>query len=433
MAVTRPRPTTGGVPVPGYPNLRYIGGAASKPAEQHVSGQLLAGLQSVAQKLKGVIIGIFSGSGGPAVRGAGFAGDPHDLGIAADASIDGVALGAYPGAVAAIHASGLRTGATDFTYQGKPDLAHVDTLRPRGSQQPAGSYDYMALVDLWVQSGGDQAVDETMAAIALAESSGDPHASNVNVDGSVDRGLWQVNSVNFDSPTLFNPRTNASWAIKIYKQQGLRAWTTYKTGAYRAYLQNGSQTSPDPSPSRTRPDGGGDGGGGGALSWLGAAAGGPFTLAEQGFSSLFGGGIGSIADVFKGAIWLMNPRSWLRMVEFVTGMVLMLLSLIGLAVMFIQRSPTVGKAAGIASALPGPAGVTGRAVTVVRAPAAAAARKTRATERAQRQRQQADELAGRRQARLDHETRLREARARSVRGAALARSSRRAPTGRGLS
>lgn len=118
------------VQVPGYPNLRYIGGAASKPAEQHVAADTLRRLQLAAQQLGGVIIDIFSGSGSPAVRGAGFAGDPHDRGIAADASINGTPIGDYPGAVDVLHRVGLRTGATDFTYQGKRDPAHVDTLNP---------------------------------------------------------------------------------------------------------------------------------------------------------------------------------------------------------------------------------------------------------------------------------------------------------------
>lgn len=117
-------------------------------------------------------------------------------------------------------------------------------------------------------------------------------------------------------------------------------------------------------PVRTRPD---TGGGSGVTPWLEAITGGPVTLAEQGFASIFGGGVGGIADVFKGAIWLMNPRSWLRMVEFVTGTLLMLLGFVGLAVVFLRKSETVGKAAGLASALPGPAGVAGRrAVTAVR-------------------------------------------------------------------
>lgn len=110
-----------------YPHLRYTGGAAAKSAEQQDSPAFLAALDAVGAALNRVI-DIFSGSGGPDVRGGGFAGDPHDLHIAADANVGGVPIGLVPGAVAAIHAQGLRTGATDFTYQGKPDYAHVDAV-----------------------------------------------------------------------------------------------------------------------------------------------------------------------------------------------------------------------------------------------------------------------------------------------------------------
>ncbi len=113
--------------VPGFPHLRYVGGAAAKPAEQQDDRGFLARLDKVGAAL-GKTIDIFSGSGGPSVRGGGFAGDPHDRNIAADANIDGQPIGLFPGAVAAIHAQGLRSGATDFLYQGRTDPAHVDAV-----------------------------------------------------------------------------------------------------------------------------------------------------------------------------------------------------------------------------------------------------------------------------------------------------------------
>lgn len=310
------------------------------------------------------------------------------------------------------------------------DGANVNAGRPLSRSRAAGGsvYGNAELQNLWNAAGGDPALAETMAAIALAESSGDPQARNVNVDGSIDRGLWQINSSNFDSDTLTDPRVNASWAVKIEKSQGLRAWVTYKNDAYKIYLDGTTQ----PSVTRTRPDGSGESGGG-ALAWMGAFAGGPSTLAEKTFTTLFGGGIGGLADVFKGAIWLMNPRSWLRMVEFVAGMTMMLFGFIGLAVMFVQRSGVVGEAANIAQVLPGPVGAAGKAVTVVRAPGAAARRRVTESERQQRQQQQADELAGRRRAREEHVRRLGEIRQQSARSSALSRTARRAPARRDLS
>lgn len=191
-----------------------------------------------------------------------------------------------------------------------------------------------------------------------------------------------------------------------------------------------------PSVVRARPDGSG-GGGGGALSWLGDAAGDSVTAAEKGFESLYtGSGISGIADVFKGAIWLLRPQSWLRMVEFVTGMLMMLFGLIGFGVVFAQRSPAVGAAAGVAAALPGPVGAAGKAVTAVRTPRQSARRHVQARARRQRDEQdeyfrdRADELDERRRHRRERQ--LAEAeqrgatRARAQASDARARESRRA-------
>ena len=35
---------------------------------------------------------------------------------------------------------------------------------------------------------------------------------------------------------LYDPLTNARVALGIYRQQGLKAWSTYTSGAYRKYL-----------------------------------------------------------------------------------------------------------------------------------------------------------------------------------------------------
>jgi hypothetical protein len=48
--------------------------------------------------------------------------------------------------------------------------------------------------------------------------------------------LWQINSVHGSLSTT-NPLENAKAAVKIEGTQGLTAWTVYKTGAYKRYLQ----------------------------------------------------------------------------------------------------------------------------------------------------------------------------------------------------
>lgn len=96
-----------------------------------------------------------------------------------------------------------------------------------------------SLANLWVQAGGNPGLANTMAAIAMAESSGQVNATNSNTNGTIDRGLWQINSVHsqFNAQRLLtDPLYNAQAAVAVEKSQGLGAWTTYTSGAYAQYL-----------------------------------------------------------------------------------------------------------------------------------------------------------------------------------------------------
>jgi lysozyme-like protein len=82
-----------------------------------------------------------------------------------------------------------------------------------------------------------------MAAIAEAESSGNPHATNRNRNGSVDYGLTQINTihdVHFGegwARQALNPHKAFAHAHVIWKQAGgFHPWTTYNNGAYKLYL-----------------------------------------------------------------------------------------------------------------------------------------------------------------------------------------------------
>lgn len=92
------------------------------------------------------------------------------------------------------------------------------------------------LKSLWTKAGGSSKIATTMAAIAMAESGGNPRATNNNSNGTVDRGLWQINSVHGYKGNMFNPLTNARAALKVYKKQGLGAWVVYNTGAYKKFM-----------------------------------------------------------------------------------------------------------------------------------------------------------------------------------------------------
>ena len=102
-------------------------------------------------------------------------------------------------------------------------------------------YTYAQLEGLWINAGGSKALAPTMAAIAMAESGGCSTAYNAS--GAT--GLWQIlGAVNpADQANLTDPSVNAKEAVLKYTSQGLTAWTTYSSGAYKAYM-NGA-TTPD--------------------------------------------------------------------------------------------------------------------------------------------------------------------------------------------
>jgi hypothetical protein len=83
-----------------------------------------------------------------------------------------------------------------------------------------------------------------MAAIALAESGGNPNAVNNDQNGTQDRGLWQINSIHGFSNS-FDPNANAQQAVSVEHSQGLTAWSTYIYGQYKSHLQ-GDGTVPSP-------------------------------------------------------------------------------------------------------------------------------------------------------------------------------------------
>mgnify|MGYP001227892009 CR=1 FL=1 len=85
-------------------------------------------------------------------------------------------------------------------------------------------------------AGFPESIVPTMVCTAKWESSFYERASNRNRNGSLDRGLFQVNSIHVGGtrgcPTngeaLYSAQTNANCAYAIYKMQGLRAWYGYR-------------------------------------------------------------------------------------------------------------------------------------------------------------------------------------------------------------
>lgn len=78
------------------------------------------------------------------------------------------------------------------------------------------------------------------AAIAMAESRGNTCATNANSNGSIDRGLFQINSVHGGLSTI-DLSANLDAAYRISKGgTDWSAWVTYQTGAFKQFLNRGA-------------------------------------------------------------------------------------------------------------------------------------------------------------------------------------------------
>ena len=101
----------------------------------------------------------------------------------------------------------------------------------------AGHLSKAQLAALWIRAGGPRGVANTAAAIALAESGGDPKIVN-SIGAS---GLWQIHPA---EPGSLNALQNARQAVRKYSESGWRPWEAYTKGAYRKFLQSGGRTRP---------------------------------------------------------------------------------------------------------------------------------------------------------------------------------------------
>jgi cell wall-associated NlpC family hydrolase len=107
----------------------------------------------------------------------------------------------------------------------------------------AGSeFGYRQLEQLWISAGGRRSLAPTMAAIAEAESGGNPAAENP----SGASGLWQILGAvrPRDQAHLFDPNVNAREAVLKWQNQGLSAWQTWTQGTFEKFMQPGTVADP---------------------------------------------------------------------------------------------------------------------------------------------------------------------------------------------
>jgi LysM repeat protein len=103
---------------------------------------------------------------------------------------------------------------------------------PTQPLDPSGVFSCAGLEQLWESAGGSSGDAFMAAEIGQAESSGRKWATDYDSDGTIDRGLWQINSSN-GALSTYDAYDNARSAI-ILSDDGTNwnAWTTYHSGAY---------------------------------------------------------------------------------------------------------------------------------------------------------------------------------------------------------
>jgi hypothetical protein len=98
-------------------------------------------------------------------------------------------------------------------------------------------YNCAQLGRLWLHVGGRKSAERIAEAVAMAESGGYKYATDRDSNGSVDRGLWQINSVH-GHWSSYNTNTNVRGAKAIsHNGRDWRPWVTYTSGAYRHHCR----------------------------------------------------------------------------------------------------------------------------------------------------------------------------------------------------
>jgi len=132
-------------------------------------------------------------------------------------------------------------------------MGGMNSINAMGYQQMAGqtggnagwgSGGAQGVANVLRAAGFPESAIPTMMAIARAESSWNPSAvNNKNRNGSIDRGLFQINTVHqgesWYPQNPFDPLQSAKAAYALWQRAGgsYRDWSVYNSGAYRQFLQ----------------------------------------------------------------------------------------------------------------------------------------------------------------------------------------------------
>jgi hypothetical protein len=202
-------------------------GAASSPASSSSTMQFIHELASAIARAFGDYFGMKPGGGLGGIVG----------GIGGGGGGGGGGFGGYSGGTGRAHGQRALLGG------GTP-----------GGQPGGGEYNVAGAYDLIKKAGGTNEEARTLAAIAQAESSGNPRVHNLNArTGDNSYGLWQINMLGRMGPdrrakfglssneALFDPATNARVALAMSRAaHGYGDWSTFNHGKYRKYLSSGT-------------------------------------------------------------------------------------------------------------------------------------------------------------------------------------------------
>jgi Lysozyme like domain/Ricin-type beta-trefoil lectin domain len=166
----------------------------------------------------------------------------------------GGALSAAAGIVAVMVAAtgGVAAGASTPTVPAAPSVT-IASLNP-GAGVPASQIAAAAIstcAKVAAKAGfsftstvgtalGSERRIAVALAVAMAESSCNPNATNVNGNGSEDRGLWQINNAawpNVSNACAFQAQCNADAAFNISNHgANWGPWTTFTNGAWENFI-----------------------------------------------------------------------------------------------------------------------------------------------------------------------------------------------------
>lgn len=206
------------------------------------------------------------------------------------------------------------------------------------------AYSFAQLESIWLQAAAGTSYNTNawaalMAAIALAESSGNPDATNPTDNGGTQTswGLWQISLGNHNAPApnWNDPIENARLAIGKLQTQGLSAWGTYTSGAYQKYMQGNVP----PANANTTGSGSGTGAANATTTSFNPLSFvlGPVDPAFKWFGKLITGTegipatVGDVATAITGLVrgvtkltqlflMLFRPDFWLRVLAFIVGL-----------------------------------------------------------------------------------------------------------------